>query len=109
MATAHIDVPESGWYALKIRYCSGEAPVRSLLINGKTPFAEAEAFTMDSTIGDPPSDGWSNASDDWHEVTLGAGQSAPGCKIYLNKGRGELGLRNDGGGSNLDWLELTPK
>ena len=106
VATAHIDVPESGWYALKIRYCSGEAPVRSLLINGKTPFAEAEAFSMDSTIGDPPSDGWSNASNDWHEVTLGA---APGWKIYLNKGPCELGLRNDGGGSNIDWLELTPK
>ncbi len=104
--TAHVDVPQTGWYRLKIRYCAGEAPMRSLLINGKVPFAEAENFPLADTIGTPPSDGWSNASSDWTEVTLGADQGSPGWKIYLNKGPCTLDLRNDSGGLNLDWLEL---
>jgi hypothetical protein len=107
-AAGRVEVPQSGWYRLKIRYCSAEEPVRSLLINGKIPFAEAESFPLASTIGAPPSDGWSNVSDDWREVALGAGQAAAGWKIYLTKGPCEIDLRNDGGGLNLDWLELDP-
>jgi hypothetical protein len=109
VASASVNVPQSGWYRLKIRYCSGETPMRSLLINGKAPFAEAEGFSLDSTLGAPPSDGWSNVSDDWREAVLGAEQAPPGWKIYLSKGPCELGLRNDGGGLNLDWLELDPE
>jgi hypothetical protein len=109
IATATIDVPQSGWYRLKIRYCSAESPMRSLLINGKVPFAEADGFSLISTIGAPPSDGWSNVSDDWREVTLGAEQASPGWKIYLTKGPCKLDLRNDSGGLNLDWLELDPE
>ena len=108
VATAQVNVPESGWYRLKVRYCSGEEPVRTLLVNGKTPFTEAEGFALASTIGAPPSDGWSNISDDWSEVALGAAQVSSGWKIYLTKGPCELGLRNDGGGLNLDWIELSP-
>ena len=109
IASAHADVPRSGWYRVKIRYCSGETPMRSLLINGKVPFAEADAFSLGSTMGAPPSDGWSNVSDDWRETVLGADQGSPGWKIYLAKGPCDLGLRNDGGGLNLDWLELEPE
>jgi hypothetical protein len=105
---AHINVPQAGWYRVKIRYCSGEEPVRSLLLNGKPPFAEAEGFSLPSTMGSPPSDGWSNYTNDWRDVMLGADQAAPGWKIYLNKGPCELDLRNDGGGLNLEWLELEP-
>ncbi len=108
VTSAHLDVPQSGWYRLKVRYSSGEAPMRSLLINGKVPFAEAEGFSLPSTMGSPPSDGWSNFSDDWHEVVLGAEQASPGWNIYLSKGPCTLDLRNDGGGLNLDWLELDP-
>ena len=107
-ASARLDVPESGFYRLKIRYCSGEQPVRSLLINGKLPFAEAEGFSLAGTIGPSPSDGWSNFSSDWREAVLGAEQASPGWKIYLNRGACELGLRVEGGGLNLDWLELEP-
>ncbi len=82
--------------------------MRSLLINGKVPFAEAEGFSLPATIGTPPSDGWSNVSDDWQEAVLGADDSSPGWKIYLNKGPCTVALRNDEGGLNLDWLELTP-
>ncbi|MCE0496841.1 MAG: heparinase II/III family protein [Methylacidiphilales bacterium] len=109
VATASIDVPQSGWYRLKIRYCSAETPMRSLLINGKIPFAEADGFSLNSTIGPSPSDGWSNVSNDWSEVVLGAEQASPGWKIYLNKGSCKLDLRNDSGGLNLDWLELDPE
>jgi hypothetical protein len=108
-AAAHIAVPQAGWYRVKIRYCSGEEPVRSLLLNGKPPFAEAEGFSLPSTMGSPPSDGWSNYTNDWRDVMLGADQAAPGWKIYLNKGPCELDLRNDGGGLNLEWLELEPE
>lgn len=105
---AHIDVPTAGWYRLKIRYCSGEEPSRSVLIGGKLPFAEAEAFALPATVGVPPSDGWSNMRDDWREVTVGAEDAPPGWKFYLPQGPCDLSLRNDGGGLNLDWLELEP-
>jgi hypothetical protein len=108
VATAHIDVPQSGWYRLKVRYCSADMPMRSLLIDGKIPFTEVEDFSLPSTVGESPSDGWSNVSNDWHELVLGAEQATPGWKIYLKKGPCVLDLRNDGGGLNLDWLELDP-
>jgi len=108
VATAHVDVPKSGWYRLKVRYCSADMPMRSLLIDGKIPFTEAEDFSLPATVGESPSDGWSNISSDWHELVLGAEQAAPGWKIYLKKGPCVLDLRNDGGGLNLDWLELDP-
>ena len=108
VATAHIDVPQSGWYRLKIRYCSGDSPTRSLLINGKVPFAELDEFSLPPTVGTPPSDGWSNVSNDWRVAVLGADQYSPGWKIFLNKGPCTLDLRNDQGGLNLDWLELSP-
>ena len=108
VASAHIAVPQSGWYRLKIRYCSGDSPMRSLLINGKAPFVEAEDFTLPATMGNPPSDGWSNVSNDWQETVLGADDASSGWKIYLTKGPCTLDLRNDEGGLNLDWLELTP-
>jgi hypothetical protein len=108
VTTANFDVPQSGWYRVKMRYCSGDTSMRSLLINGKVPFAEAENFSLPPTAGTAPSDGWSNFSDDWREVVLGSEQAAPGWKIYLNKGPCTLTLRNDGGGLNLDWLELDP-
>ncbi|MDD5350119.1 MAG: hypothetical protein PHQ12_07895, partial [Chthoniobacteraceae bacterium] len=108
VVTARCEVPQAGWYRLKIRYCSGQEPSRSLLINGKIPFAEAEAFSLASTLGASPSDGWSNGKNDWREVVLGAEQDSPGWKIYLNKGPCELSLRVESGGVNLDWLELDP-
>jgi hypothetical protein len=82
--------------------------MRSLLIDGKIPFSEAEDFSLPATIGESPSDGWSNVTSDWREAVLGAEQAAPGWKIYLKKGPCVLDLRNDGGGLNLDWLELDP-
>ncbi len=108
VTTAHVEVPQTGWYRLKIRYCSGEEPLRSLLINGKAPFAEAEEFSLPSTIGAAPSDGWSNLRDDWNVLEPGAGPASPGWKLHLERGPCTLELRNDGGGLNLDWLELVP-
>ena len=108
VASAHVDAKKAGWYRLKMRYCSGDEPLRSILINGKAPFAEGELFSLPSTIGAPPSDGWSNGSDDWHEITLGADQVPSGWKFYLPQGPSDLALRNDGGGLNIDWLELEP-
>ncbi|MEJ0001554.1 MAG: hypothetical protein WDO13_21925 [Verrucomicrobiota bacterium] len=107
-ASAHIEVAADGWYRLKLRYCSGDEPLRSLLVNGKVPFTEAEDFSLPATLGNPPSDGWSNFGDDWRDIVLGADGASPGWKFYLPKGPCDLALRNDGGGMNLNWLELEP-
>jgi hypothetical protein len=108
LASVHVNIPVAGWYRVKIRYCSADEPVRSLLVNGKVPFAEAEGFSLPNTIGDPPSDGWSNHTDDWHTVTLGDDQGSSGWKLYLPQGFCDLALRNDGSGLNLNWMELEP-
>ena len=108
VTSARVEVPAAGWYRLKMRYCSAEEPMRSILINGKPPFAESQAFSLPSTVGDPPSDGWSNMADDWHTVFLGADDAPPGWKIYLPKGPCDIGLRCEVGGLDIDWLELEP-
>ena len=113
VAAAKADLPKAGWYRIKLRYASGAEPLRSLLVDGKAPFSEAEGFSLPSTIGNPPSDGWSNFADDWREAVLGASgtakaAAASGWKFYLPAGPHELALRCDGGGLNLDWIELEP-
>ena len=107
--TAGIDLPAPGWYQVKLRYCAQGYPVRSLLIGGVAPFADAEGTTLPSTLGDSPSDGWSGVTNDWKEVVLGSDTVPGGWKIYLPGGKSEISLRNiAGGGSNLDWVELIP-
>lgn len=108
VATAQVEMPKAGWYQVRVRYCSAESPVRSLLINGKVPFDEAEGFTLASTMGSAPSDGWSNFTADWKETILGAAGGTQGWKVYLPKGTTKVECRNDGGGLNLDWIELDP-
>jgi hypothetical protein len=114
-----VTVPKSGWYRVRLRYCSASIPERSLLINGQVPFAGVADFQADATIGDPPSTGWSTTTSDWREIILGpttvttavpSTTAAPdGWKIFLPKGPAQIGLRNDGGGGmNLDWIELEP-
>jgi len=107
-AVAKLAVPQAGWYRVRIRYCSGAEPVRSLLVNGKVPFADAEGISLPSTIGHPPSDGWSNFVGDWAETVLGAGQVPVGWKVYFPQGPAEVALRTEAGGLNLAWLELVP-
>ncbi len=107
--TTRVVVPASGWYKLKIRYCTPGEPARSILVNGKAPFAEAQEFDLPSTEGAPPSDGWSGSTNDWKEIYAGEPGQAGGWKFCLPAGPMELSLRNDGGGgSNLDWVELVP-
>jgi len=107
--TAKVNIPESGWYQLKARYCAQGSAVRSILIGGALPFSLAAATTFPSTLGDPPSDGWSNNANDWKEIILGATTVPGGWKFYLPRGETTLGLRNeDGVGCNLNWLELVP-
>jgi hypothetical protein len=106
VASAQVNVPKTGWYRLKLRYCSGDEPLRSVLVNGTSPFSECADFSLPSTIGNPPSDGWSNSNDDWHEIVLGADEVSAGWTFHLDKGPCELALRNEGGGVNLEWMEL---
>jgi len=110
LATAHIAVPKSGWYRLRLRYCADADPCRSLLIDGKVPFAEAEHFPLSDTGG------WSTSSNDWKEVALGDDlalgtvRTPGGWRFYLSKSVLDIALRNDdGSGCNLDWIELDPQ
>jgi hypothetical protein len=107
--SAHAAIPQSGWYKLTLHYCSGGGSLVSLLINDTIPFEEAEDFPLDSTLGAPPSDGWSNVMSDWHELVFGADSKPGGLKIYLPAGNDKIALRQEGGsGANLAWLNLDP-
>ncbi len=106
---AKVNVPASGWYRLKLRYCAQGRPVRSVSIGGAVPFAEAAAITLPSTLGEQPSDGWSNAANDWREIVLGSDATAGGWKFFLPGGETSVALKNeDGSGCNVNWLELVP-
>jgi len=107
--SAPVTIPQSGWYNVTLHYCSGGGTLVSLLINGQVPFAEAEAFPLQSTLGAPPSDGWSNVVSDWHDFVLGSDVIATGWKVYLPAGANQIALRQEGGsGANLAWLILDP-
>jgi hypothetical protein len=105
---AEAAIPKAGWYRLKVRYCSADAPLRTLLINGVCPFAEASDYLFPSTMGKSPSDGWSNHTDDWRTLALGEPLTPGGWKLYLPAGKARIALRNESGGSNIDWFELDP-
>ena len=107
--SAHATVPQAGWYNVSLHYCSGAGGLISLLLNGKIPFDEAEAFPLESTLGAPPSDGWSNTASDWHDFVLGSDALPAGWKVYLPAGDNVVTLREEGGsGANLAWLSLDP-
>ncbi len=106
--STRLKVPTAGWYRIKLRYCAQGNAVRSLLIGGKAPFAQAENFFLPGTQGEAPSDGWSNVTNDWSEIFLGAPVEADGWKIYLPAGDAEIALRNESSGCNVNWLELVP-
>ena len=106
--TAPVQVPQAGWYRVTLHYCSAGGSLISILIDGKIPFAEAENFPLDSTLGVMPSDGMSTFVDDWHDAVLGSGKAPAGWKIYLPAGAGQVTLRQEGGSANLAWLSLDP-
>jgi hypothetical protein len=106
--SANVIVPQAGWYRIKLRYCSGEAPMRSVLIDNQYPFREAHDVPFPNTIGDFPSDGWSNHANDWKEATFGEPQSPGGWMFHLPKGNVSIAIQNDGGGLNLDSIEIDP-
>jgi hypothetical protein len=107
--SAHVRIPHSGCYRLTLHYCSGGGSLITLLINGHIPFEQAETFPLESTLGAPPSDGWSNIVSDWHDVVLGSDMIPAGWKTYLPEGDNEIALRQEGGsGANLAWLSLDP-
>ncbi len=107
--TGKVNLPEAGWYHLKVRYCSQWNALRSILIGGTVPFASAASNTLSSTLGEPPSDGWSNSTNDWKELLLGAERVPGGWKFYLPAGETTISLRNeDNSGCNLNWVELVP-
>jgi hypothetical protein len=106
--TASVNIPQAGWYRLKLRYCTGDLPMRSILIDGKYPFSQAHNFSLPGTIGEAPSDGWSNRKSDWRDAILGEPETSGGWLFYFPKGDASIALENDGGGLNLDSLDLQP-
>jgi len=107
--SARADIAQPGWYRVKLRYCSGTGCMVSLLINGALPFEEAEGLSLPATKGAPPSDGWSNQTDDWQDLALGSDITPRGLKIFLPPGSYQIGLREDGGaGASLASVSLEP-
>jgi hypothetical protein len=95
------EVPETGGYAVRVRYCHAAPGVvtREVLIDGEVSDAPACVF--------PATGGWSSERDDWQELWLTRG-TAP-LVVRLEAGQHRITLRNDcGHGLNLDWLELVP-
>ncbi len=76
-----VEVPEDGWYNLAFKsrqnYNRGQSAVRSLQIDGVTPFAEAEQITF-------------QYSNDWQITALGTDDED--YKFYLTKGTHNIRL-----------------
>lgn len=76
-----IEVPEDGWYNLAFKsrqnYNRGQSSIRSLQIDGVTPFAEAEEFAF-------------RYSNDWEITSLGDENGDYG--FYLTKGTHRIRL-----------------
>lgn len=105
-----IDVPADGWYSVLIRYCADGTPRRSLFVDGVIPFRELALMSFPPTRGPAPSDGWSNTSDDWRIVSVGAGAGGQAHLLRLTRGRHRFALRQEDGitGMNVDWVILLP-
>lgn len=107
--TAKLMVTEPVDVAIRLRYASGEFPVREIRINGKSPFTEAQNIAFETTKGEPPSGGWGNFADDFKTVTLGEPQHPGGYQFRLQPGENSIEMINqDGSGMNLDWIEFLP-
>ena len=105
---AQVRVPADGWYRLKLRYCCADRSMMSMLLNDTYPFKQSHDFFLPSTFGDSPSNGYSDRTSDWKEVTLGDAQSLDGWKLWFTKGDDKITLRNGDGRIIVDWLELEP-
>ncbi len=95
-----LEVPTSGFYALRLKYCGQltEPSKRSIQIDNKPAALANYAF---SSTG-----GWSSGTDDWKVMWFGETDSP--TPLYLEAGKRELTIINQGGPLNLDWLELVP-
>ena len=98
------DAPADGFYQVMTRDCTGAVhgvPIRSLRIDGESPFEEAREIVFQSTGG------FSNTTDDWEYRVLGEKQVKGGFRIYLPKGKHEIAMVcEDGGGLNLDYVVI---
>ncbi|MDQ3813066.1 MAG: heparinase II/III family protein, partial [Armatimonadota bacterium] len=104
-----ITVPEAGFYRVLVRYATPQPADRSIAINDHVPFKEALSIPFASTQGDPPSDGWSNQTNDWRLKVLGEPDTKGGWLFYLNQGANTITLTNEGGGLNVDSIALVPE
>lgn len=77
------DAPESGYYKIAMRsqqaFTSNRSSFRTIMINGKVPFAELKAYRFLYASG-------------WKGITLGDEQGKP-YEFYLNKGPNTISMR----------------
>ncbi|MBT7165741.1 MAG: hypothetical protein HN904_23380, partial [Victivallales bacterium] len=103
-ATVRIEAP--GWYRVFLKCCTGTnfgIPVRSLSVDGKTPFREAAALVF------PDTGGWSGEKDDWELRSLGQDVVPNGFRIHFTAGEHKLEFVNEeGGGLNVDFIVIHP-
>ncbi|MFA6961599.1 MAG: heparinase II/III family protein [Opitutaceae bacterium] len=95
-------IVKAGRYAVRLRYALGSPgdSVRTATMD-ENPLVTARTPAIFSPTG-----GWSSEFNDWREVWLGEGGEA--VLLDLNAGKHTLGLRNEQGPLNLDWIELVP-
>jgi hypothetical protein len=103
---ADVLIKTGGWYRIFLKCCTGTnfgIPVRSLAIDGKTPFREAAALVF------PDTGGWSNERDDWELRAIGQDVVENGFRVYLRAGMRRLEFTNEeGGGLNVDYIVVHP-
>lgn len=99
--TWQLNIPKSGRYTLKIRYCTKEANVKAaLLIDGATPDKSLAELSFPSTGS------WSSEQNAWKDLNV-SDSSGKTFVFNLTEGKHLLELINPSGQLNLDKFDLT--
>lgn len=91
-----IPIAEEGDYVVYLRYCSGGTnPHRSLTVDGKSPGATFDDFSL------LPTGGFCTSEDNWSFLAAGGGKS-----VHLTPGKHRLRMTNLGDGVGLDYIAV---
>ncbi|MBN2582630.1 MAG: carbohydrate-binding protein [Planctomycetes bacterium] len=97
-----VDVPESGYYQILLKYCNRQDQARRRIeIDGTTDGLPITEFFL------PDTGGWSNAKDDWRLLPLQDWRIGRRALFYLKRGHHTLRLTNLRNSANLDYLVLA--
>lgn len=92
--------PSAGDYGIRLRYCSADAPMRALYIDGKPAGQGTNLFCFAETGG------WSSDKDNWRDVWLAS--KTGGMRFNLAAGEHTLTFVGAMAGMNMDWIKVVP-